>query len=169
MNREQKKPRFNLVDGLILLVVLAILAAAAYLITTDLQSRKSMRQAGNASFTVRISAVDEEALPLIAEGVTVKDSVTGNVIGKIASVKTEKTKHYGSVAVPSGKTYTLPVSEYEDKYDVYAVIYASATVDSRGIIYVGNTKVLVGSTVYFSIPSFASVSYITEFSPITKG
>ncbi len=169
MNREQKKARFNFVDVLILLVVLAIIGAAIYLVVSELGSRKITRQNGNMSFTVRISSVDEEALSLFAEGVIVKDSVTGTQLGNIVSVSTENSFYYGSTAVmdPDGGDYILPVSVYSNKYDVYVTIRTEAELDERGIHYVGDTQILVGSTVYFRIPSFASVSYITNFTPIT--
>ncbi len=167
MNREQKKARFNIVDAVIILIVLAILACATYLIASDLQARKNTRQMGNMTFTVRISEVNQEALSLFETGTVVKDSVTGAALGKIAAVTMENTKYYGSVASPDGGSYTLPVSAYSDKYDVYVIVSATASRDDRGIHYAGDTKVLVGSTVYFQIPSFTSVSYITDFTPMT--
>lgn len=172
MNREKKKARFNFIDAVIILIILAIIAAAAYLIVTDMQQAKNPRQTGNMDFTVRISAVSEAALSLFEQGAVVKDSVTGEVIGEIAAVRSEKTRYFGNTAVandtdPAEESgYTVPVSEYDDKYDVYVTVIATAGKDARGIHYVGNTKILVGSTVYFKIPSFASISYVTEYTPM---
>ncbi len=168
MNREQKKIRFNFIDALIALLLLAVIGAATYLFITTRFHNKDSRQMGDVDITIRISAVAEETLPLFAEGVSVKDSVTGEVIGTIRAVQSEKTKYFGTFAMPNadGDGYIVPVSEYADKYDVYVTVSASAKRDTRGIYYVaGDTKVLVGSTVYLKIPSFTSISYITAFQP----
>ena len=170
MNHEKKKARFNFIDAVIILVIIAIIAAATYLIVTDVQEVKNPRQTGNMNFTVRISSVSKEAIALFKTGTVVKDSVTGEVIGDIIGVRFEKTRHFGNVAIPSDEAesgYTVPVSKYEDKYDVYVtIVTSSAEKDMRDIHYVGNTKILVGSTVYFKIPSFTSVSYIVEYTPL---
>ncbi len=164
MNRAQKKARFNFVDAVILLIVLAIIGSAIYLIVSDLKISRNSRQTNTVDFTVRISSVQESALPLFTEGTIVKDSVTGKIIGNIISVETKKAKYFGTVATPNESgVYTVPVSEYSDKYDVYVKILTTAEMDTRGIQYVGDTKILIGSEVYFKIPSFTSISYITDY------
>ncbi len=167
MNLEKKKTRFNFIDVVIILIILAIIGAAVYLIVTDMQSKKISRLTGNMDFTVRISSVDEEALALFDRGVIVKDAVTGATIGEIFAVNSQKSRYYGTVAKQGEDgSYVVPVSEYEDKYDVYVIIRATADKDLRGIHYVNDTKILIGSTVYFKIPSFTSISYITDFTPM---
>lgn len=168
MNRELKKARFNIIDAVIILIILAIIGAAAYLIITDMQSKNHSRLSGNMDFTVRIASVDENALHLFENGAIVKDSVTGAVLGEIAAVQTEKSRHFGNVAIPNEAEdgFTVPVSEYEDQYDVYVVVRASAEKDNRGIHYVQGNKILIGATVYFKIPSFTAISYVTDFTPM---
>ncbi len=166
MNRQIKKIKFNLVDFVIILIILAIIGAAAFLIVQERHSHINNRRMGNMSFTVRISSVEEDALTLFEKGTTVKDSVSGEVIGEIVAVNSEKTKYYGTVAKKNGDGYELPVSEYDTKYDVYVTVVASAGLDDRGIHYIGDTKILIGSTVYFKIPSFTSISYVTDFIPM---
>lgn len=166
MNREKKKTRFNVIDAVIVLIILAIIAAAAYLLVNDAQERQTPRQMGNMDFTVRIASVSEEALALFEPNTVVKDSVTGETIGEIVAVRSEKTRYFGKTAIASEEkkgTYIVPVSEYEDKYDVYVTISTKAGKDIRGIHYAGNLKILVGSTVYFKIPHFTSIAYITEY------
>ncbi len=170
MNLNQKKIRFNFIDAVILLIVLLVIAAAAYLIINDLTPDNNVRQTGTMDFTVRISSVDASALPLFTHGTLVKDSVSGKVIGEIATVRTEKTKYYGTVAASDGNGgYVVPSSEYDEKYDVYVTVLCSAELDARGIHHVGSTKVLIGSTVYFKIPSFTSISYITDYTLMPMG
>jgi hypothetical protein len=167
MNHDKQKPRFNFIDVLIILIILAVVGAAVYLIASENAAQRRAENA-NIEFTVRISSVDAEYLSSITEGQTVKDSETGAVLGTIRSVRTENAKYYGNTAVPSESGYTISTSEYEDKYDVYVTISAYAKEDERGIYSVGSTRVLVGSAVYFKVPSFASVSYIVEFSAASQ-
>ncbi len=166
MNNTQKKTRFNFIDVVILLIVLAIIGAAIYLVATDLAATNASRQTANMTFTVRLSALEGDALSLIADGVTVKDSANGNVIGTIIAVSTERTKYYGSVPVFEDGIYTIPVSEYPDKFDVYVTIRTEAGMDSRGIPYVGSNKLLVGAPIFFKVPSFTAVTYITDVKPM---
>lgn len=159
---ETKKARFNFIDALIILVILAIVGAAVYLIAMESRVNRSANL-GNVDYIVRISGVSEDALAFIAVGDTVKDSVSGEVMGTIRSVKTEKTAYYGSFAKKNADgSYALAKSQYPDRYDVYVTISANAVQDARGIYYLGTTKLLTGSAVYFKVPSFAAVSYVTE-------
>ena len=163
MVQQNKKARFNFIDALIILLILAVIFAAVYLVMGVLRQPRNATT-GNIEFDVRISSVDESYLSLIKNGETVKDSVTGAVIGTIVDVRTEKAKYYGKTAVQEDGVRTVPTTAYEDKYDVYVKISTSAEKDERGIHTVANTRILIGSTVYFKIPSFTSISYITEFS-----
>ena len=168
MLQQRKKARFNFIDALIILFIIAVIAVAAYLVVSVFRQPRTMNT-GNIEFDVRISDVDESSLPLIKNGDTVKDSVTGSVLGTIVDVRYEKAKYYGTVAVEEEGLLTLATTDYEDKYDVYVKISTSAEKDERGIHTVGSTRIVIGSTVYFKVPSFAAVSYITEFSARTPG
>ena len=159
---ETKKVRFNFIDAIIILVILAVIGAAVYFILAGNQSDRSANM-GNMDMVVRLSGVEDDALPFLYVGATVKDSVTGEDIGTIRYIRTEKTRYYGSNAIKNKDgTYTLPESEYPDRYDVYVTLSGNATKDSRGIYMIGDTKILIGSAVYFKVPSFAAVAYITE-------
>ena len=148
MTNDRQKTRFNFIDVLIILIILAVVGAAVYLIVTgNMESRRA--ESANIEFTVRISAVDEKYLSLIRENESVKDSSTDKVIGTIRKITTEKTRYYGDTAIPSGNGYTVTAAEYDDKYDVYVI---------------GSSRILVGAPINFKVPSFTSVSYITEFS-----
>lgn len=66
MTNDRQKTRFNFIDVLIILIILAVVGAAVYLIVTgNMESRRA--ESANIEFTVRISAVDEKYLSLIRE------------------------------------------------------------------------------------------------------
>lgn len=168
MTSDRQKTRFNFIDALIILIILAVVGAAVYLIVTG--NRETRRaESANVEFTVRLSAVDEKYLSLIRENETVKNSSTDQVIGTIQKVTAEKTRYYGDTAISTANGYTITASEYDDKYDVYITISAYAKADDRGIYTIGSSRILVGAPIYFKVPSFTSVSYITEFSVKTAG
>ena len=163
MTNDRQKTRFNFIDVLIILIILAVVGAAVYLIVTgNMEARRS--ESANIEFTVRLSAVDEEYLSLIRENESVKDSSTDKVIGTIQKITMEKTRYYVDTAIPAGNGYTVTAAEYDDKYDVYVTISAYAKADDRGIYTIGSSRILVGAPIYFKVPSFTAVSYITAFS-----
>ncbi len=168
MIQEKKKVRFNFIDAIIIIVILAVIGAAVLLITGDMKQSRSTSD-GKIEFEVRITQVDEKNLSLIKVGDTVKDSSTGKVIGTIVNVETKKSVYYGNTAISENGVLTLPQTEYADQYDVYILISAEANKDSRGIYSIGSTRIVIGSPVYFKVPSFAAVSYITEFSTRIPG
>ena len=97
MIQKRKKAQFNLIDVLIVMVILGLIATAAYWIFGGFRDSRDADSAP-LTFEVRISNVQEAALPLITEGLAVKDSVTGDTLGTILSVKTEKSRHFLKLA-----------------------------------------------------------------------
>ena len=168
MVQQRKKARFNFIDAAILLCILAVIGILVYLVIGIIREPRALSN-GKMEFDVRISNVDESSLALIKEGDTVKDSVTGTVLGTIVGVRSEKSQYYGKVAVEEEGILTLATTDYENQYDVYVKISSDALKDERGIHTIGNTRIVIGSPVYFKVPSFTSVSYITEFSTRAPG
>lgn len=161
MIQNRKKAKFNLLDALIIILMLALIGTVIYGLFGGFRDPES-EGPSEFTFDVKLSNVQETALSLIAEGMTVKDSVTGESIGTIVAVKTEKSRYYGGIQTNENGIYSLIVSNYPDEYDVYVTISASAEKDKRDIFYVGDIRMLVGETVHFQVRSFSAVSYIVK-------
>ena len=161
MIQKRKKAQFNLIDALIVIIILALIGTAAYLIFGGFNQIETF---GDIDFTfeVRISGVKENMLPYIKEGNTVKDSVTGESLGTVVGVRTEKSRYYGNVQQNENGEYVLGSAEHPDEYDVYVTVSASSRADARGIYEVGNVRMLIGETVHFQVQSFSAVSYIVN-------
>ena len=161
MVQKRKKAQFNLIDALIVIIILALIGTAAYLIFGGFNQIETF---GDIDFTfeVRISGVKENMLPYIKEGNTVKDSVTGEALGTIVGIRTEKSLYYGSVQQNENGNYVLEATEHPDEYDVYVTVSASSKADERGIYKVGNVRMLIGETVHFQVKSFSAVSHIVN-------
>lgn len=161
-NRDQVKGRFNFIDVLIILMVLALIAVVVYMTVSDKDSAEKSERA--ITYTVKLSGINEDYLPLITAGSKVTDSSTGKLIGTISDVRSEKTKYIGSKAVADSQgKYSVAYSEYDNLYDVYVTLYVNGSVDSRGIAYAGGNKILVGSKLYFRCGTFAGTSFCTAF------
>ena len=161
MIQNRKKATFNLLDALIVILILGLIGTVVYGLFGGFRNTDKAESA-EFRFDVKISNVKKDALPLIAEGALVKDSVTGESIGTIVAVKTEKSRYYGGVQTDEDGIYSLVVTNYPDEYDVYVTISSNAKEDNRGIFYVGDLRMLIGETVHFQVKSFSAVSYIVK-------
>lgn len=161
-NRERAKGRFNFVDVLIIIMVLAIIAVIVYMTVSDKMVAASSEK--TVTYTVKLPGVNADYISIIKAGEIAYDSSTGKSVGTINSVRTKKTKHVGSkLSTDSSGNRHLSYSEYDNLYDVYVTISVTADIDDRGIAYVGENKILVGSRIYFRCGAFAGTSFCTEF------
>lgn len=161
MIQNRKKAKFNLLDALIIILMLTLIGAVIYGLFGGFRDSENA-EPSEFTFEVKLSNVKQTAVPLIAEGMTAKNSVTGEAIGTIVSVRAEKSPYYGGARVDEDGVYSLIVSNYPDEYDVYVTISASAEKDDRDIFYVGDIRMLVGEAVHFQVKSFSAVSYIVK-------
>ena len=82
-------------------------------------------------------------------------------LGYISNIRWEPTLYYDSKADENGN---IPVYAYSDVYDAYVTIVCdNATVDETGFCNIGNTRILVGSQIYFSSGYLNRVGYCTRF------
>ena len=161
MIQKSKKAQFNLIDALIIIFILGLMAVVIYWMFGGFQIIEQTKDEP-ITFEVRISNVKESTLPFITEGGTVRDSVTGETIGTIVTVRSENSRYYGSAYADGKGGYVLNMTEHPEEYDVYVTISADAESDERGIYTVGTTRMLIGETVYFQVKSFSAVSYIVN-------
>lgn len=161
MAQKRNKTQFNLIDALIIVFILAVIAAAAYLLFGH-PERSSGKGDTAITFEARISDVNQAAIPFIQEGMVVRDSVTGDEIGIIVSVRSENTRYYNGVTQGTDGKYVLNTGEYADRYDVYVTVAASTHANENGIYTVGGTRVLIGAPVHFKVKSFAALAYIVN-------
>ena len=161
MIQKRKKAQFNLIDALIVIIILGLMGVATYLL---FGGSRATTAPGNSdlTFEVRISNVKENALPYITEGLAVKNSVTGESLGTVTAIRTEKSRYYGGVYEDENGDYILSETEYPDEYDVYVTVSTSSKADDRGICSVGGVRMIIGEAVHFQVKSFSAVSYIVS-------
>lgn len=162
-NKENGKVRFNFIDAIIILAIIAVIGAIVYM--TVLGGGESAGTEKPVAFTLKITGINEKYIETLTEGDTLYNSSTGDEIGKIKSFRTENTKFIGDSVVTDGSgNKSVSVSEYDNLFDVYITVIATASVDERGIAYIGASKLLVGSRFYIRDNAFAATAFCTEFS-----
>ncbi len=166
MEQKRKKVRFNLIDTIIVIFILAVIAVAAYFLFGNFEFTFD-RGDKDIQFEIRIENVRKESLEslenqsLLASGTTLRNSVTGEEIGTISSVRTEKSRYYGGL-VQGEEGYTLGTMESENVYDVYITVSAVAERDDRNVYTVDDIRVVIGEAVHFKVKSYAATAYIVK-------
>lgn len=163
MENNKKKTRFNVIDALVVLLIIAFALGAAYFIMTAKNSRDISQYNKQVVYTVRISGVSADYLDRFSEQDEVFDSKTFASIGKITKITSENTVANSNKAVlGEDGSYSVKQGRYDDKYDIYVTISATADIDNRNVIYVGEQRINVGACVYFRCKGFAATTYITD-------
>lgn len=163
MNTEKQKGKFGIIDVLILVLALVLVAAVAYLILWQNGVVIGGKETHTVEYTVKITAVREEHANAIVPGAAVYNSAKDDVVlGEVVSVEKVNTKQLDSQVDENGDPV---VYVYDDVFDLFITVRSeNAAVDSEGFCDVGDTRILVGSEIYFSSGWFSRVGYCTAYS-----
>ena len=163
-NKNARKSRFNFIDVIIIVMVLAVIAALIYFFVVKKNAPVSETEK-TVVYTLKIPGVNSDCLSMIKENDVVTDSSTGNELGTVKEIQVKNSLYVGDTVVDDGKgAKTVAHSEYDNLFDVYVTLYVTASIDSRGIAYVGSNRILVGSPFYVRDGSFAKKAFCTGFS-----
>lgn len=162
MEKSESRSRFNFIDVIIILTLLVIIAAIIYM--TVIKNDTTKENVHSVVYTVKLTRVDEACLPFITKGAVVVDISSETEIGTVAYVNSSNSVYYSNtVMTDTTGIKTIVSSEYDNLYDVYVTLSSQASVDERGIAYIGKNRVLVGAPFNFRIDGFASKAFCTEF------
>ena len=164
---EKKSRRFNFVDLLLILLVLAIIAGAVYLFSPGSVFKKmGTTEHGTLSYTVEFHGVDGEYLNKIKENDVVVDSVTKNILGTVAAVDyNTKQTVLEYVKNEDDGTYSGVLSEYPNQYTVIVTITASAEHVSGDGYFVNNCRIAVGESMALRFPDFVAEGHCISMIP----
>ena len=157
---KSRKIRFNVVDIIIIVAVMAIIASIIFVVL----NRKSPDNSVSIRYTVRFEGVEDGALGYIVSGENMKNAAKAS-IGEVSAVRSERSKFYNKDALEKSENgYELTVSEYSDRHDVYVTVRGTAELDSHGIPVIEGEKILIGAYLgNVSISQFAGSGYVTAF------
>lgn len=164
---EKKSRRFNFVDFLLILLVLAIIAGAVYLFSPGSFFQKAgASEQGTLSYTVEFHGVDGEYLNKIKENDIVVDSVTKSSLGTVTAVDyNTKQRVLEYVKNEVDGTYTGVLSEYPDQYTVLVTITAPAEHVSGDGYFVNNCRIAVGEGMALRFPDFVAEGHCISMIP----
>ena len=151
VKQKKIKRKFNIVDFLVLVLIVAIIGVAIYAVvywsnikslwatsTTDLQ------------YAVELRGVDQKFVDKIKNGDAVTDTVSKNQLGIVDRV--DKIEKYTTFSEGT-------LVEHPDKFNI--TVYISATAEyEQGVGYtVNGRRIAVGEIIEMRFPNFSSVAY----------
>lgn len=148
-----KTVRFNLVDLLVALVILALLALGAYKLF--FVNRSVAEQNGEIEYQILVEKVRIPTAQAFQEGQTVKDAQSNTVLGSI--VKKEVTPAKEAVPTADGR---MVLAEVPEKYNVLLTLRSRAVVSENNVM-VGSVEIKIGAQVKIktSLASSSGVIY----------
>ncbi len=163
---EKKQRKFNFVDFLLILLILAIIGGAVYLfLPGSFINKTGKAKTGTLVYTVEIKGVDGDYLNKIHENDVVVDAVTKNTLGTVSAVD-YNTKHTALEYVQQQDgTYEGVLSEYPNQYTVLVTITASADYVDQDGYFVNNCRIAVGQGMALHFPDFAAEGYCISIIP----
>ena len=156
----KKKRKFNIIDFLILLLILALIAALVYAFS-PLSQFKKLWTTNEVKFQyqVELKNVDSQFKDLIKPNDSVYDPVTKNSLGKVIKIdNTQSSSDLGyemtTNGEPEGKF--VPIN---GEYDIVIVIETTANFE-EGIGYtVNGSRVAVGEKLHLRFPNYFGDGY----------
>ena len=172
MAKNIKKHRFNVIDALLIIVILAIICAAAVIFSVPEKFGLSDAAADedqyvNIEYELQFRKVPEVLKNVIEANYNVNDTVydasADRVFGELVGVRFEKGVYTG-VDLESGKTV---LSRYEDLYDVVFTIRTEAKISDVDRYSIGGFEVSVGSAMKMKLPYFTYSGYCIKVAEVT--
>lgn len=157
------KVKFNIMDALILLTVLAVIAVLLYVFVF---SETDDGLAGNTdtyelTYVVEVVNLREEFAELVAPGTPVIDSSKKMPIGTVTAVEVLPYQHMATNYTDGSLTLTA----VDDSCNLYITIEANATLD--GISYsISGYEICVGSLLYMSFADLVCEGYCISLSAV---
>lgn len=151
--KENRSRRFTVLDGIIILVILAVIGVGIYFIAAD-KTPASAETTVPITFTVELKGLKDVYVNNIRVGDTVIDSVTKKTIGTVAAVETLPYTEF-TVNQESG------VVE-EKAYPGYATVLMTVSSDAvlGGLGYtIDGYRVAIGVLHHLQLPHFLGSGY----------
>ncbi len=150
------KVRFNIMDALILLTVLAVIAVLLYVFVfseTD-DGFAGEADAYTLTYVVEVTKLRAEFADLVTPGTAVIESAKKMPIGNVTAVEVLPYQHMATNPTDGSLTLT----SVDDACNLYITIEADATLN--GISYsIGGYEICVGSQLYLSFADLVCEGY----------
>lgn len=165
LTQKKHKRKFNFIDFLVLLVVLAIVGILIYVFSPWAHLEKLWTNNKiDLTYYVEIKDVDIDFVDNIKSGNQIINSTNKNALGSVLEIsKREKAYVYDYVVDEEGNV-TCVRSEQPDKYNITIKVLANAEYE-EGIGYtVNGTRIAIGEPLDIRFPQFTCSGYCTQMS-----
>lgn len=159
MTESNKKRRFNTVDTLIVLLILAVVAAGGIFLKMTAQ-KNGGADSFEVEYVIEFRTVRDEFTDNIEVGTQIVDSAKKYRLGEVIGVSSTPAKYTG-VDLNSGE---LVYYDYPEHSDMSVTIRTTAVLDDDGMYIIDNGyRMSVGTTVYVRTPNYVGTGYCTKF------
>ncbi len=156
-NAQGTKHKFNFIDVIIILAVIAVAAAAIFIFGANRLFADS--ETVGVEYVLEFRMVREEFLGNFKTGVEVVDASKKYRLGEVMSVSSTASTFSGTNLLEG----TLYYSDYPERFDVSLTVSARAKVDSDGMYILDEGyRMSVGTTVYVRTPDYTGTAYCTQ-------
>lgn len=154
MNTEKKKIKFNYVDVIIILAVVALFAFGYRFIT-----KSSVRTAGmpDVIFTFEVTNVEKDYKDNFSIGDELFDAVKGEALGTVVNVEAVP----ATTVLEDRSEGKFVMGEYEDRETVQITVKGTATSYGTDIM-IGKQKIKIGEMVYAKKAGCVGRGYIIK-------
>ena len=148
MEKTKKKLRFNIVDLIIIiLVIAAVTAGVCIFLGSKLGFGKDGNEKKKISYVLQLSELRDIYVDNIQNGDDAYDADTDKYLGKVVSVSSEATTRIGT----DKSTGNMVVSEIEGRVDLFVTLENEAEYYD-GQYFIDGIPVVVGGVVTFACP-----------------
>lgn len=156
MNKEKANKthrRFNLLDILIIIIVVALIGGGWYVYSRYTEGLNQNKRA--VEYQVELKGVDQSFVDAINQGDPLRESVKGNNLGQVASKSVMAASNVNTDFL-IGKYVEVPVP---DKLDVILNITSEAEVSEKSIV-VGGLEIKIGQKIFVKGKGYAKEGYL---------
>ena len=162
--KEKKKHKFNIVDFLILLLVVAIIGTAVYAVFSwsDIKTLWAT-SSKEILYVVELRGIDQDLIDNVKGTDIVIDSISKNQLGIVQSATSDPYSILGYTVDADGE-YTATMITDGSKFNITVTISATAEYE-KGVGYtVNGTRIAVGEVLDLRFPQLASTAYCVHIS-----
>lgn len=151
--KENRSRRFTVLDGIIILLILAVIGVGIYFIAAD-KAPVSSETTVPITFTVELKGIKDAYTGNIRVGDTVIDSVTKKTIGTVAAVETLPHTEY----IVNQESGVIEEKTYPGQATVLLTVSGDAVLGALGYTIDGY-RVAIGVLHYLQLPQFLGSGY----------
>ncbi len=151
--KENRSRRFTVLDGIIILVILAVIGVGIYLIAAD-KVEGSAENTVPVTFTVELKGMKDAYVNNIRVGDTVIDSVTKKTIGTVAAVEALPYTEY----ILNQENGVLEEKAYPGQTTVLLTVSSEAVLGGLGYTIDGY-RLAIGVLHHLQLPHFLGSGY----------